>query len=108
MVAKMKELKSERWPDGSVIARTKSLPWTPWALPGSYFKLLAKLMKDNPPAKADAPKRIDIPVVKFVPVAVRRKAALPATAKLGLMLMSVGAADTVNITAAVAASDSEE
>jgi 2,4'-dihydroxyacetophenone dioxygenase len=40
MVAKMKELKSERWPDGSVIARTKSIPWTPWALPGSYFKLL--------------------------------------------------------------------
>lgn len=41
MVAEMKKvLKSERWPDGSVIARAASLPWTPWALPGSYFKLL--------------------------------------------------------------------
>ena len=41
MVAELKRLlKSERWPDGSVIARPDGLPWTPWALPGSYFKLL--------------------------------------------------------------------
>ena len=41
MVAELKRvLKSERWPDGSVIARPDGIPWTPWALPGSYFKLL--------------------------------------------------------------------
>jgi len=40
MSAKMKELRSERWPDGSVLARTATIPWTPWALPGSSFKLL--------------------------------------------------------------------
>jgi 2,4'-dihydroxyacetophenone dioxygenase len=40
MSAKAKELISERWSDGSVLARTASIPWTPWALPGSYFKLL--------------------------------------------------------------------
>jgi quercetin dioxygenase-like cupin family protein len=40
MSAQAKELLSQRWNDGFVIARTKSIPWTPWALPGSYFKLL--------------------------------------------------------------------
>jgi 2,4'-dihydroxyacetophenone dioxygenase len=40
MSAQAKELLSERWPDGSSLVRAKSIPWTPWALPGSYFKLL--------------------------------------------------------------------
>ena len=40
MAAIMNELKSERWSDGSVVARTATIPWTEWALPGSYFKLL--------------------------------------------------------------------
>jgi 2,4'-dihydroxyacetophenone dioxygenase len=40
MSAQVKERLSERWSDGSVLARTASIPWTPWALPGSYFKLL--------------------------------------------------------------------
>jgi 2,4'-dihydroxyacetophenone dioxygenase len=28
------------FPDGSTIVRAKQLPWTPWAMPGTYFKLL--------------------------------------------------------------------
>jgi quercetin dioxygenase-like cupin family protein len=40
MSAQVKERLSERWSDGSVLARTATIPWTPWALPGSYFKLL--------------------------------------------------------------------
>lgn len=33
-------LQSVRFPDKSVIVRCNSLPWTPWAMPGSWFKLL--------------------------------------------------------------------
>jgi anti-sigma factor ChrR (cupin superfamily) len=32
--------KSVRFPDKSVIVRCETLPWTPWALKGSWFKLL--------------------------------------------------------------------
>jgi 2,4'-dihydroxyacetophenone dioxygenase len=28
------------WEDGSLIVRSKHIPWTPWALPGTEFKLL--------------------------------------------------------------------
>jgi anti-sigma factor ChrR (cupin superfamily) len=28
------------FPDGSLIVRTAQVPWTPWALPGTWFKLL--------------------------------------------------------------------
>lgn len=31
---------SVNYPDGSAIVRTRSLPWTPWGMPGTYFKLL--------------------------------------------------------------------
>ncbi len=30
----------EYWDDGSIIVRTNKIPWTPWALEGTYFKLL--------------------------------------------------------------------
>ncbi len=28
------------YPDGSLIVRTKEIPWTPWGMPGTHFKLL--------------------------------------------------------------------
>ena len=28
------------YPDGSLIVRAKSIPWTPWGMPGTQFKLL--------------------------------------------------------------------
>ncbi|MDQ8934604.1 cupin domain-containing protein [Acinetobacter rudis] len=28
------------WQDGSLLVRAKNIPWTPWALPGTQFKLL--------------------------------------------------------------------
>jgi len=28
------------FPDGSMIVRAAQIPWTPWALPGTWFKLL--------------------------------------------------------------------
>ena len=28
------------YPDGSLIVRAKELPWTPWGMPGTQFKLL--------------------------------------------------------------------
>jgi anti-sigma factor ChrR (cupin superfamily) len=28
------------FPDGSSIVRVEQLPWTPWGMPGTYFKLL--------------------------------------------------------------------
>lgn len=31
---------SMNYPDGSAIVRSKSLPWTPWGMPGTHFKLL--------------------------------------------------------------------
>ena len=31
---------SMRYPDGSLIVRTKEVPWTPWGMPGTHFKLL--------------------------------------------------------------------
>jgi len=31
---------SKIFPDGSSLVRCQSVPWTTWALPGSYFKLL--------------------------------------------------------------------
>ncbi len=31
---------SKRFPDGSSLVRPAELPWTPWAMPGSFFKLL--------------------------------------------------------------------
>jgi 2,4'-dihydroxyacetophenone dioxygenase len=31
---------SINYPDGSLIVRAKSLPWTPWGMPGTQFKLL--------------------------------------------------------------------
>jgi quercetin dioxygenase-like cupin family protein len=34
------ELKSLMFPDGSLIVRAQQLPWTPWAMPGTQFKLL--------------------------------------------------------------------
>jgi len=45
-------------------------------------------------------KTIDIPAAKFAPVAVNVKPGPPATAVLGFRLRSVGAANTVNVTAA--------
>ena len=33
-------VKSVRFPDKSCIVRCESIPWTPWAMPGSFFKLL--------------------------------------------------------------------
>lgn len=33
-------LKSVRFPDRSCLVRSETIPWTPWALPGSWFKLL--------------------------------------------------------------------
>ncbi len=32
---------TERFADGSMIVRPDELPWTPWALPGVYFKLMS-------------------------------------------------------------------
>lgn len=40
-VETLKNTGSMRFPDGSVVVRTEELPWTPWALPGTYFKLLS-------------------------------------------------------------------
>jgi 2,4'-dihydroxyacetophenone dioxygenase len=34
------ELKSLNFPDGSMMVRAGQLPWTPWAMPGTQFKLL--------------------------------------------------------------------
>ena len=31
---------SLRYPDGSLIVRSKEIPWTPWGMPGTQFKLL--------------------------------------------------------------------
>ena len=31
---------SINFPDGSLIVRAKALPWTPWGMPGTQFKLL--------------------------------------------------------------------
>ena len=31
---------SMNYPDGSLIVRTRELPWTPWGMPGTHFKLL--------------------------------------------------------------------
>jgi 2,4'-dihydroxyacetophenone dioxygenase len=31
---------SMNYPDGSLIVRTKEVPWTPWGMPGSNFKML--------------------------------------------------------------------
>jgi 2,4'-dihydroxyacetophenone dioxygenase len=28
------------YPDGSLIVRAKQIPWTPWGMPGTHFKLL--------------------------------------------------------------------
>ncbi|MBI3524937.1 MAG: cupin domain-containing protein [Betaproteobacteria bacterium] len=33
-------LQSVIFPDGSCIVRAKELPWTPWGMPGTHFKLL--------------------------------------------------------------------
>ena len=30
----------ETWDDGSLVVRAARIPWTPWALPGTHFKLL--------------------------------------------------------------------
>lgn len=32
---------SKRFPDGSLLVRAGTLPWTPWAMDGTYFKLLS-------------------------------------------------------------------
>ena len=32
--------KHAHWEDGSMIIRAKEIPWSPWALPGTEFKLL--------------------------------------------------------------------
>jgi 2,4'-dihydroxyacetophenone dioxygenase len=32
--------KSLVYPDGSLIVRAKEIPWTPWGMPGTQFKLL--------------------------------------------------------------------
>ncbi|MBA1148827.1 cupin domain-containing protein [Ectothiorhodospiraceae bacterium WFHF3C12] len=34
------QLKHAYWPDGSTIVRAEQVPWTEWALPGTWFKLL--------------------------------------------------------------------
>lgn len=34
------DLSHEVWEDGSTIIRAAKVPWTPWALPGTWFKLL--------------------------------------------------------------------
>ncbi|MCU0869657.1 MAG: cupin domain-containing protein [Burkholderiales bacterium] len=34
------KLRNLTFPDGSTIVRSKQLPWTPWAMPGTQFKLL--------------------------------------------------------------------
>ncbi len=34
------ELRNLTFPDGSLIVRAANLPWTPWAMPGTRFKLL--------------------------------------------------------------------
>lgn len=39
--AALKNTGSFRLPDGSGVVRPDELPWTPWALPGTYFKLLS-------------------------------------------------------------------
>ena len=31
---------SMNYPDGSLIVRTRELPWTPWGMAGTQFKLL--------------------------------------------------------------------
>ena len=31
---------SMNYPDGSTIVRSKTVPWTPWGMPGTQFKLL--------------------------------------------------------------------
>lgn len=38
--ASIDKTKHAHWEDGSLIVRTKYIPWTPWALPGTEFKLL--------------------------------------------------------------------
>jgi 2,4'-dihydroxyacetophenone dioxygenase len=35
-----KERQHAVFEDGSLIVRSASIPWTPWALPGTFFKLL--------------------------------------------------------------------
>ncbi|MCT2401193.1 cupin domain-containing protein [Novosphingobium mangrovi (ex Huang et al. 2023)] len=37
----IRNVTTERLSDGSMIVRPDSIPWTPWALDGTYFKLLA-------------------------------------------------------------------
>jgi 2,4'-dihydroxyacetophenone dioxygenase len=37
----LKNTGTARLPDGSMVVRPAELPWTPWALPGTYFKLLS-------------------------------------------------------------------
>jgi 2,4'-dihydroxyacetophenone dioxygenase len=32
--------RSLSYPDGSLIVRSKHIPWTPWGMPGTHFKLL--------------------------------------------------------------------
>lgn len=39
-MAERARLRHEHWADGSMIVRAGQVPWTPWALPGTWFKLL--------------------------------------------------------------------
>lgn len=58
-------LRSYVFPDGSSVVRARHIDWTPWPVPGIFFKLLdVDRSFDKSTLLLAAPKRADIPAFK--------------------------------------------